>query len=81
MDEIAYVLGEGTAPDVDELRAELEVISGECHWTEGTWRFGPRDRCAWNELQNTPRDILRLSDHLVGLYRNAKKSPERRAAA
>jgi DGQHR domain-containing protein len=82
MDEIAYLLGEGQIPTSDEFAAELHLIADQCQWTEGTWRFGSRDSCAWNELQNTPRDILRLSDHLLGLYRAARGSAarERKAA-
>ena len=82
MDEIAYVLGEGRIPTSEEFAAELQLIADQCRWMSGTWKFSSRDSCAWNELQNTPRDILRLSDHLLGLYRAARGSAagEREAA-
>ena len=41
------------------------------HGRQGFWQFGTADRRRWNELQNTPRDIKTLSDHLVGVYRRA----------
>jgi hypothetical protein len=74
MDEISYALGEGRIPPSEEFAAELRLIADQCQWMGGTWRFSARDSCAWNELQNTPRDILRLSDHLLSLYRSARGS-------
>jgi DGQHR domain-containing protein len=80
MDEIAYVLGEGRIPTSDEFGKEIRLIADKCRWTDGTWKFTRRDSCAWNELQNIPRDILRLSDHLLSLYRAAREITERKAA-
>lgn len=74
MDEIAYALGGEDVPTAEEFEAELALIKAECRWTEGAWDFGGGERCAWNELQNTPGHILRLSDHLLNLYRAAKSS-------
>jgi DGQHR domain-containing protein len=82
MDEIAYVRGEGHVPGADEFTKELERIADQCCWTKGTWKFSGGDSCAWNELQNTPKDILRLSDHLLRLYREARgQAGEQRKAA
>jgi DGQHR domain-containing protein len=47
------------------VEKELEKISTRCHWVKGTWEtLG----IAWNEIQNTPRDIKRLQDALVRAY-------------
>ena len=73
MDEIAYTLGEERIPSSEEFATELGLIADECHWTKGTWKFGPGETCTWNELQNTPGDILRLTDHLLNLYRAARQ--------
>jgi DGQHR domain-containing protein len=82
MDEIAYALGPDRVPSSEEFEKELARISDDCHWTEGTWTFRRGETCAWNELQNTPGDILRLSDHLLGLYRSARgQQTEQRKAA
>lgn len=83
MDEIVYVLGAESIPSQDEFALELGRIADKCAWTEGSWEFRPGEVCAWNELQNTPGDILRLSDHLLNLYRAERALDdlaERRAA-
>ena len=49
----------------------LTAIEDDCAWTQGYWQLAPDDRRRWNELQNTPRDIQRLSAHLVWLYNAA----------
>jgi hypothetical protein len=49
----------------------LTAIEDDCAWTQGYWQLAPDDRRRWNELQNTPRDIQRLSAHLVWLYHAA----------
>jgi DGQHR domain-containing protein len=81
MDEITYVSGPGRVPTSDEFAEELRLIKGQCHWTKGNWKFAGGDSCAWNELQNTPKDILRLSDHLLRLYREARGSTEEQRQA
>ena len=66
----------------EEFESEIRLIEPVCHWTSGTWEFGPDQRRKWNELQNTPRDIQLLTDYLVSEYRKAagKKAPARKAA-
>jgi len=49
----------------------LTAIEDDCAWMDGYWQLAPDDRRRWNELQNTPRDIQRLSAHLVWLYHAA----------
>ena len=68
MDEITYKLDEPIPRAVD-FEGELQLIVDDCAWTEGEWVFAADDRRRWNELQNTPRDIKTLSDHLVTAYR------------
>lgn len=52
----------------DDLKAvehELRKVAPACRWTRGTWEsLG----VAWNEIQNTPRDIRRLQTALVQAY-------------
>lgn len=63
-----------------EFAVDLKSIADDCHWTEGTWPFDDGER-AWNDIQNTPRDIQRLSDYLQTRYRrNAYASPAPRRA-
>ena len=40
------------------------MIAPLCAWTGGSWKFGPYQR-RWNDLQNTPRDVQVVADHLL----------------
>lgn len=44
---------------------ELARIASDCAWTEGRWESADR---AWDEFENTKRDIKTLSQVLVQLY-------------
>lgn len=47
------------------LERELQLVAPHCRWTQGNWDgLG----LAWNEVQNTPRDIRRLQSALVQAY-------------
>ena len=48
---------------------DLEPLKDICRWTEGHWEFGPDDVLKWNELQNVPRHIQMLSNHLLYQFR------------
>lgn len=51
--------------DVKVIERELQKVAPACRWTCGTWEgLG----VAWNEIQNTPRDIRRLQTALVQSY-------------
>jgi DGQHR domain-containing protein len=51
--------------DIKVVQRELERVAPVCRWTRGTWdSLG----VAWNEIQNTPRDIKRLQNALVQAY-------------
>jgi len=57
-----------TNEDVKAVQRELERVAPSCRWTRGTWdSLG----VAWNEIQNTPRDIKRLQTALVQAYVSA----------
>jgi DGQHR domain-containing protein len=57
-----------SVPSAAEFIEQLRPLAGLCHWTAGTWNFGDTQR-KWNEVQNTTRDILMLSDYLLHAYR------------
>jgi len=48
---------------------DLQPMRDVCRWTEGYWDFGPDNRLKWNEVQNVPRHIQLLSNHLLVQYR------------
>jgi DGQHR domain-containing protein len=64
MDRI-YARISGSGDEYKAVRKELEKMAPSCRWTTGTWEtIG----VAWNELQNTSRDIKKLQDALVRAY-------------
>lgn len=70
MDAITDRRMKGSAPiSEDTYCADLQTLREVCAWTEGSWEFGLRDRRAWNDLQNIPRDINMLADYLLAEYR------------
>jgi DGQHR domain-containing protein len=76
MDEITEVCTVGAdVPAIDTYAAHLEPLVEICAWTRGQWDFGLREHRPWNEIQVTPKDILKLADLLLQTYRNARLSP------
>jgi DGQHR domain-containing protein len=59
-----------TVPSVRVFQEDLVPLTDACAWTGGTWQFSNGDDRGWNELQNTPRDIQRLANHLLRAYRD-----------
>lgn len=55
--------------DIKVVERELLKVAPYCRWTEGSWdSLG----VAWNEIQNTPRDIRRLQNALIQAYSAAE---------
>jgi hypothetical protein len=69
MDAISDAFGQ-VEPEVEDFVTHLRLIEDDCAWTSGFWQFG-RYRRGWNELQNTPRDVQVVADHLLSKYRRA----------
>ncbi len=56
-------------PGPTEFTTDLQSIEDICHWTSGSWTFGPQTQRQWNELQNIPRDINLLTNFLLFEYK------------
>jgi DGQHR domain-containing protein len=69
MDAIADRYRQSRTPTLDDFSADLSRIREVCHWTSGSWEFGPEHHRRWNELQNTPRDIQLLTNFLLFKYK------------
>ena len=69
MDAIAEQF-EQIEPESTDFERHLQLIAPRCAWTGGSWKLGPYPR-RWNELQNTPRDVQVVADHLLSAYRRA----------
>jgi DGQHR domain-containing protein len=70
MDAIADRYRRQGAPSEEQFAANLQPLRNACRWTEGEWSFAGGTRRRWNEVQNTPKDIEVLVDHLLTLYKN-----------
>jgi DGQHR domain-containing protein len=55
--------------NVEEFLARLEPLKVHMAWTSGYWHFANDDVRKWNTIQNLPRDIRQLSQHLVTLVK------------
>ena len=72
MDEITERVADGLeVPAQSVYREHLAPLVEVCAWTEGRWEFGLRDHRAWNELQVTPKDVLKLTELLLRTYRGS----------
>ncbi len=69
MDAIADRYWRVTIPGVGEFADDLAALKDICRWTHGHWDFGPHAQRKWNELQNTPKDIQRLTNYLLFEYK------------
>lgn len=52
----------------------LSVLKGRTAWTSGSWKFGDSEVVPWNAIQNLPRDILALAQHLVTVVKRGRIS-------
>lgn len=73
MDAIADRLVKVELPSVELFCDELRTIEPICRWSAGFWELGPGVQRKWNDLQNTPRDIQMLTNHLLAMYRFSKR--------
>jgi DGQHR domain-containing protein len=69
MDAIADHYRRDGTPTGEQFACDLIPLRPICHWTQGQWEFGGGVVRRWNELQNTPKDIQLLADHLLTQYK------------
>jgi DGQHR domain-containing protein len=65
------VVSEGAFAD------DLKPLKPVCRWTDGYWDFGMGCQRKWNEIQNTPKDVQLLSNHLLLNYKALVWGPAR----
>jgi DGQHR domain-containing protein len=75
MDAIAERHLSSHVPSDPEFAADLAPLAEGCRWTSGYWEFGPQAVRRWNELQNTPKDLQLLANHLLFEYRRKVLMP------
>jgi hypothetical protein len=66
METIAARHGASTA---HEFADGLKPLKGRTAWTSGHWQFSETERVPWNAVENTPRQIMALAQHLIAIVR------------
>jgi DGQHR domain-containing protein len=66
METVAARHGATTAAEFAE---GLKVLKGRTAWCSGYWQFSETERVPWNAIENTPRQIMMLAQHLVAMVR------------
>jgi DGQHR domain-containing protein len=66
------IVDEIREPDPSRFEEELGYVADACAWTSGHWVFPDGARRAWDEVQNTPKDIQLICAHLALEYRRKK---------
>lgn len=56
----------------------LAPLVGKTAWTKGQWTFADGEVVRWNRIENVPRQIQQLAEHLVGLVRAPHRSTRTR---
>lgn len=70
MEEIGHKIGLNSPNRCALMRNELFKMKNKCAWTSGVWTFENGSQAAWNEIQNTPSDISKLTNRILYYYRN-----------
>jgi DGQHR domain-containing protein len=82
MDAIADTMPDADdALNIDKVINELAILEDACPWTAGTWNFGNGTQRKWNDLQNIPRDIRMVTNHLLDIYRAGPTATSTAASA
>lgn len=60
------------------FRKDLEPLVECCRWDNGFWDFGPGMQFKWNEIQNTNKHIVALSNYLMAQYKERVWNKQRK---
>jgi DGQHR domain-containing protein len=77
MDAISDRYRAGGGPTKAQFVDDLSPLRDACRWTDGYWDLGPGCLRAWNEIQNTPKDVQVLSNYLLVQYRELVRGVRR----
>jgi DGQHR domain-containing protein len=78
MDAISEPYVPEAIPSKTHFIKDLSLLAPVCRWTAGVWAFGEDRERKWNDLQNTPADILMLTNFLLRTHRKALRHVGRR---
>lgn len=71
MDRVMGSVNLADAGAAQLVKSDLQKLRSACHWTEGRWEEMGLD---WNEIQNLPRHVRELTEHLLRAYLSQRKS-------
>jgi hypothetical protein len=57
----------------EEFERGLASLKGRTAWTSGYWQYSTNEQIAWNSIENTPRQVMALAQHLVSPVRRASR--------
>lgn len=77
MDDVAERVGRMKIPSEQVFKTELQRLAPHCRWTDGEWVLGRTSRRKWNEIQNTPKDLQLLANHLRVLCTSIRSASRR----
>ena len=64
------------ASTAEQFCTGLACLKGRTYWTSGSWKFGDDEVIPWNHLENTPRQVMALAQHLVSIVRRHQAKNE-----
>ena len=57
----------------EEFERGLASLKGRTAWASGYWQYSTNEQIAWNSIENTPRQVMALAQHLVSTVRRASR--------
>lgn len=72
MDKVMVGINPADPRASKKVERELSMIAPICRWTSGNWE-GLGD-ISWDSIENTPRHIRVLSNHLIREYVQAQNA-------
>lgn len=72
MDRIMSTVPIGDKDAIYRVEEELRYVASGCRWTSGRW--DELGGLRWDEIQNVPKHIRMLSNHLIRLYMQSRSA-------
>jgi DGQHR domain-containing protein len=67
------IVARDAAASREDFERGLAGLKGRTAWTSGYWQYSSQEQVAWNSIENTPRQIMALAQHLVSTVRRASR--------
>jgi DGQHR domain-containing protein len=67
------IVARDAATSREDFERGLAGLKGRTAWTSGYWQYSSHEQVAWNSIENTPRQIMALAQHLVSTVRRLSR--------